>query len=411
MSDFVTLGKHITIQKGKAPLATGYSGSGAKPYLNPEYLRGRAGADLAKPGSDAVHACEGDTILLWDGSNAGEFFKAKSGLAASTMAKITPDARFNSAYFFHVTKHAETYLKSQTNGTGIPHVDRELLEAIQVFCPAPEEQLLLAKILDHLDTAIHETEAIIAKLKAVKQGLLHDLLTRGIDANGELRPPQSEAPHLYKQSPLGWIPKEWDSKPLSEYAASEITYGIVQAGPHIPNGVPYIRTGDMSGDSLVRETMLCTSRRIANSYARSEVRTGDLVMAIRATVGKVLPVPSDLNGANLTQGTAKISPNICTDGNFLLWAIRHSRGQKAIQLEIKGTTFAEITLGALRQVPVAAPIDINEQRAIGERLTAVDKQLQSEQEFLAKMHREKSGLMDDLLTGRVRVTPLLEATL
>ncbi len=66
-------------------------------------------------------------------------------------------------------------------------------------------------VLDTLDTAIHETEAIIAKLKAVKQGLLHDLLTRGIDANGELRPPQAEAPHLYKQSPLGWIPKEWET--------------------------------------------------------------------------------------------------------------------------------------------------------------------------------------------------------
>jgi hypothetical protein len=63
-------------------------------------------------------------------------------------------------------------------------------------------------VLDTLDTAIHETEAIIAKLKAVKQGLLHDLLTRGIAANGELRPPQAEAPHLYKASPLGWIPKE-----------------------------------------------------------------------------------------------------------------------------------------------------------------------------------------------------------
>jgi len=163
----------------------------------------------------------------------------------------------------------------------------------------------------------------------------------------------------------------------------------------------------MSGDYLIRETMLCTSRRIASSYARSEVRTGDIVMAIRATVGKVLPVPSVLDGANLTQGTAKISPNVRTDGNFLLWAIRHSRTQKAIQLEIKGTTFAEITLGSLRQVPVAAPVEINEQQEIGKRLTLIDEQLQGEQEYLAKTHSEKSGLMDDLLTGRVRVTPLL----
>src|SRR5690606_8239754 len=98
-----------------------------------------------------------------------------------------------------------------------------------------------------------------------------------------------------------------------------------------------------------------------------EVRAGEIVMAIRATVGKVLPVPRDLDGANLTQGTARISPNSKTDGMFLLWAIRHSRVQKAIQLEIKGTTFAEITLGALRQVPVAAPLGLEEQIEIGKR--------------------------------------------
>lgn len=323
------------------------------------------------------------------------------GLAAIRAQGIKP------SLLGEVIARQSTALRRVAQGTTFEAINKKDLLTLKLNLPPKTDWSQLAEILDTLDTAIHETEAIIAKLKAVKQGLLHDLLTRGIDANGELRPPQAEAPHLYKESQLGWIPLDWEVRPLHKYTASEITYGIVQAGPHVPNGVPYIRTGDMSGDSLIRETMLCTSRRIASSYARSEVQTGDIVMAIRATVGKVLPVPSDLNGANLTQGTAKISPNGRTDGNFLLWAIRHSRAQKSIQLEIKGTTFAEITLAALRQVPVAAPIEINEQSAIGKRLTVIDNQLQSEQEFLAKMHQQKSGLMDDLLTGRVRVTSLL----
>jgi type I restriction enzyme S subunit len=292
-------------------------------------------------------------------------------------------------------------------GSGLRHLDKGYIRRLSLPVPSLEEQALIARMLSAIDIAIRETEAIIAKLKAVKQGLLHDLLTRGIDANGELRPTQAEAPHLYKQSPLGWIPSDWRVQPLAAYTASDITYGIVQAGPHIPGGVPYIRTGDMAGDALVRESMLCTSRRIAGSYARSEVRAGEIVMAIRATVGKVLPVPSDLDGANLTQGTARISPNARTDRTFLLWAIRHSRAQKSIQLEVKGTTFAEITLGALRQVPLAAPIEMAEQAEIGKRLTAVDEQLIHERVSLAKRRSEKAGLMDDLLTGRVRVAPLL----
>lgn len=160
---------------------------------------------------------------------------------------------------------------------------------------------------------------------------------------------------------------------------------------------------------LERESLLCTSRRIADSYKRSEVRTGDLVMAIRATVGKVLPVPCDLDGANLTQGTARIALSVRTNPSFLLWVIRHHRAQKSILAEIMGTTFAEITLADLRQVPLAAPIEFEEQRLIGQRVQACDDAIQCEQRQLVKLRAQKSGLMDDLLTGRVRVTPLLEA--
>ena len=131
-------------------------------------------------------------------------------------------------------------------------------------------------------------------------------------------------------------------------------------------------------------------------------------MAIRATVGKVLPVPNDLDGANLTQGTARVAPNLRTDPSFLLWAIRHHRAQKSILAEIKGTTFAEITLADLRQVSLAAPMDILEQRQIGQKVQACEGSIRSEHRQLEKLRAQKTGLMDDLLTGRVRVTPLLE---
>lgn len=357
---------------------------------------------------DVVEFRDTDAVILSAiGANCGRCFLATGNWTTlANVQVIIPRPSDAIAPFLHYRVNRDDYWPR--SGSAQPFIKPSDIRSCWVALPPVPQQAAIAKVLDTLDTAIHETEAIIAKLKAVKQGLLHDLLTRGIDANGELRPPQAEAPHLYKPSPLGWIPKEWEVASLSSYTATEITYGIVQAGPHIPGGVPYIRTGDMSGDALVRESMLCTSRRIANSYARSEVRAGEIVMAIRATVGKVLPVPRDLDGANLTQGTARISPNSKTDGMFLLWAIRHSRVQKAIQLEIKGTTFAEITLGALRQVPVAAPLGLEEQIEIGKRLTVVDERLSLERESLVKWLSQKAGLMDDLLTGRVRVTPLLQ---
>lgn len=281
------------------------------------------------------------------------------------------------------------------------------LRVSEVPTPPYNEQSKIAEILDTLDAAIRGTEAVVAKLKAMKQGLLHDLLTRGIDANGDLRPPQPEAPHLYKQTPLGWLPKEWDALPLGDYTQQDITYGIVQAGPHIEGGIPYVRTGDMSGDELVRDTMLCTSERIARSYRRSEVRAGELVIAIRATLGKVLPVPDNLDGANLTQGTARIAPKASVNATCMMWAIRHRRGQDAIMKEVKGSTFMEISLGALRTVPIGMPKSRDEQDEIARRLSAQDEAILREQKLLDKLRLQKSGLMDDLLTGRTPVTALL----
>ncbi|WP_268744275.1 restriction endonuclease subunit S [Halomonas sp. PBN3] len=300
-------------------------------------------------------------------------------------------------------------LQFQQQTTGIINLKfQDYLDA-KIYAPvALNEQKLIARILDTLDTQIQTTEALIAKLEKVKEGLLHDLLTRGIDENGQLRPSPEQAPELYKESPLGLIPREWEVRPLKSRASSEITYGIVQAGPHIEGGVPYIRTGDMSGDRLEGKGLLCTSRQVADQYKRSEVMGGDLVISIRATVGKVLPVPESLSGANLTQGTAKISPSSDTDRDYLLWAIRSEAVKNAIDLEVKGSTFKEITLAALREIPVSAPANLIEQRKIGESLVGIDGVIRRESDALMKLKAHKAGLMDDLLAGRVRVTPLLE---
>ena len=134
-----------------------------------------------------------------------------------SVAYIRPEQRkLLSRFLFHWMGHPafSADLARRSNATAQAGLYLGELAKVEVPVPDKHEQRGIAQILDTLDTAIHETEAIIAKLKAVKQGLLHDLLTRGIDANGELRPPQADAPYLYKASTLGWIPKEWEFETL-----------------------------------------------------------------------------------------------------------------------------------------------------------------------------------------------------
>lgn len=125
------------------------------------------------------------------------------------------------AYLFHslMSNHVTAQAVRNAIGSSYPALNDSDVRCLKIFLPSYGEQQRVSQVLDTLGTAIHETEAIIAKLKAVKQVLLHDLLTRGIDANGELRPPQAEAPHLYKESPLGWIPQEWAALPFGSRVA------------------------------------------------------------------------------------------------------------------------------------------------------------------------------------------------
>jgi len=248
--------------------------------------------------------------------------------------------------------------------------------------PALAEQHSIADILHGADESILSVQRLIAKLEQARLGLLSEFLPPSIGENK-----------------CGW---RWLA--LNTCVSSPITYGIVQAGPNVEGGVPYIRTGDMSGNQLEREGLLCTSRQIASSFTRSRVRRCEIVCAIRATVGKVLPVPEELDGANLTQGTARISPAASFDPVYLLWALRGQSVQRQFGLAVKGTTFSEITLAQLREIRVPVPGTIAEQQHIAMRMSAADEGIAREVSYLSKLRLLKQGLMDDLLTGRVRVS-------
>lgn len=302
------------------------------------------------------------------------------------------------------SERAARYFAQRAAGSTRYGLSNGALGNVPIVLPPLAKQRVISRILISVDTAIEKTEALIAKYRQIKAGLMHDLFTRGVLPNGQLRPSRSEAPELYRETAIGWIPREWSVDSLQSLCQADITYGIVQAGPHIDGGVPYIRTGDMSGGKLEVERLLRTTSAIALSYKRSEILTDEIVMAIRATVGKVLPVPPELNGANLTQGTARIAPRKDVDAKFLLWALRGEAFQRTLLAEVKGTTFAEVTLTTLRKLPIAHPHSTGEQVKIGERIDRLEGVIWAESDRLFKLHQQKLGLMQDLLTGKVSVS-------
>lgn len=288
----------------------------------------------------------------------------------------------------------------------VPSINQRQLGNILVPVVGAREAYNIVQILD---TAIHETEAIIAKLKAVKQGMLHDLLTRGLDANGELRPPQAEAPNLYKESPLGWVPREWDLVSL-ESVSSNVTSGSRDwAHFYADSGALFVRIGNLTREHInFRYESIVFVRPPKNGDGqRTRLETGDILISITADLGIVGVVPEEMGEAYINQHIALVRPdgaaiNSRFTGHYLAGPIAQVYISKLNDAGAK----AGLNLPTIRGLLTATP-KRHEQNLIAERLDEVDKRIQGTMDELAKLQKLKSGLMDDLLTGRVRVTPLL----
>ncbi len=134
-------------------------------------------------------------------------------------------------FYFHLFKRLTPELTRRASGTTFLEISGREFGAVRVPVPPLCEQRRMAEILDTLDEAIQRTEQIIAKLKQIKQCLLHDLLARGIDENGELRDPEQH-PEQFKDSPLGRIPRAWKIIQLRDRVA-------VKGGKRLPSGHAY----------------------------------------------------------------------------------------------------------------------------------------------------------------------------
>lgn len=179
-----------------------------------------------------------------------------------------------------------------------------------------------------------------------------------------------------------------------------ITYGIVQAGPEVPGGVPYIRTGDIVGGAIRQSDLRRTAPEIAAKFGRSRVDAGDIVMSIRATVGTTAVVPKALAGANLTQGTARIAPGNEVTLEYMLSYLRSETTQRWISAQVKGATFLEITLGRLRELPFFIP-PMELQAEFSRRVARAHQPLTTAREQYDHLSRLFSSLQHRAFTGQL----------
>ena len=212
------------------------------------------------------------------------------------------------------------------------------------------------------------------------------------------------------------LPAGWEFVALSELVPEEkpIVYGIVQAGPEFPGGMPYIKSSNV-GVKIEPASLSRTSPEIAQKYRRSVVYPGDIVFSLRGNIGELSIVPDTLPEANLTQGTARIATNERALNTFVAEALKAPNLQKRIDIVAKGSTFKEISLEELRELELPLP-PITEQRRIAEILRSWDLAIEKLEALLAAKKRRRKGILQCLFGNGVdfpsdwKTKPLSAAT-
>jgi len=177
-------------------------------------------------------------------------------------------------------------------------------------------------------------------------------------------------------------------------AQAPIVYGIVQPGPEIPGGVPFVQSRDVGGAVDV-SALNRTSQQIAEQYRRSKIAPGDILFSLRGNIGQSSMTPAELDGANIARGVARIRVGAEGDPEFIRYVLQGPVLQKLIARNANGSTFRELSIEELRKLPIP-DVSLPEQRKIAEILQTWDEALEKLTALRAAKVRRISSLRQRL---------------
>ena len=302
-------------------------------------------------------------------------FKVKSSAAKLLRAR---DKNINLFYIFNAMQLIKLKPGSEHKRFWISEYSR-----LSIPLPPLPEQQKIAEILETIDNAIEKTDKIIEKYKRIKQGLMQDLLTKGIDENGNIR---NEKTHKFKDSPFGRIPEEWEVVRLGEMG--EIIYG------ERLNEYEYFE----DGSSIVYGTtgiIARTDKYIDVGEAIILPRKGSINNKFYVKEGQKFFVIDTAFYVKFTKTEVYVK---------YIYYFLH---QVNFELLNEATGIPSLNRENLKNILIPLP-PLPEQQRIAEILSQIDKTIEKEEQYKEKLKRLKQGLMGDLLTGKVRVNHLVE---
>jgi type I restriction enzyme S subunit len=324
------------------------------------------------------------------------------------LAILRPRTGVSGAWLLKQLRHepAMRHFGCVATGSTRYGLSNESIAACPIPIAPPGEQSVITEILRTLDEAIRKTEQVIAKLQQVKQGLLHDLLTRGIDEHGELRDPDRH-PEQFKDSELGRVPRAWEVTTIG--GVFSIQSGL-SLGPHrrpTSRSVAYLRVGNVFRGRIDFSDVARFDATSAE-LAERRIEAGDLLVveghANVDEIGRVARADDRAQGMTFQNHLFRLR-SVRAESRFSELFL-NCQMVRSYWRRVCSTSSGLNTINQslLRGVPFLLPPEGEQVRIVAAE-TATSARIVGLLNELAKLQSLKSGLMHDLLTGRVRTAP------
>ena len=266
--------------------------------------------------------------------------------------------------------------------------------------PAHAEQKAIAEALGDADEYIAALEKLIAKKRNIKQGAMQDLLT------GKQRLAGFESSKEYKQTELGFIPKDWEICSLGEITVL-MTNGFVGTATsqyvENENGILYIQGYNIEENGFNFHGIKYVNEQFHKNHLKSSLREGDLLTIQTGDVGLTAVVTKELEGSNCHALIISRLNLKKYSSKFVSYYMNSDIGRSRLKLMETGTTMKHLNVGDMLEFKFPMPIEIEEQAAIADLLTDMDSEISTLETKLEKAKQIKQGMMQDLLSGKVRL--------
>jgi type I restriction enzyme, S subunit len=335
---------------------------------------------------------------------AGVQLKTNEAIAALQRSKINERYLYHGLQFWDLTSDIDQAIKGAT-------LNKQKLKKIRITFPEDVRiQAAIAEVLDGLDHECKLLSDTIAKQERVRAGLLQALLTRGIDENGEIRDPTR---HVFKHESGKSIPEKWNLLHINEIA-DFVGSGVTPKGGsdvYLPSGVPLIRSQNVLNGVIDWEDMAFIDDDTHRGMSRTIVQNHDALLNITgASIGRSCSVPQHFPEANVNQHVCiiRVRNGGMYCGEFVSLNLRSNFGKNQIWSLIAGGNREGLNFQQIRSIRIPWP-PMAERQEIA-KIIENTSALQSQAVFqLEKLRNLKTGLMHDLLSGRVSMEPLLAA--